>query len=202
MPDRFLSISGFILAGGESRRMGRDKAKLVLGTETLLERQIRLLQSVCRSVTVLGRPKDFPGLEVAVLADLEPGRGPLGGLATGLSATRTEYNLFLSCDLPLMEWRFLHWLAEQALESRAEALVPKTRGGEVQPLCAVYARRALPTLRATLAGGQNQARGFFPRVRWRVISWAEIARAGFSPRIFDNMNTPQDYEAAKRVLNS
>lgn len=198
MIQRFTSVSGFVLAGGASRRMGRDKAKLVLEGETLLERQVRLLQAVCRTVGIVGPPDSYRGLDVPVYPDEVRRRGPLGGIYSGLLHTRSEYNLFLSCDMPQLEARFLGWLIEQALEYQADVTVPRTRDGR-HPLCAVFRRRALAAIRYRLASGQNNVRGLFPRVGSRVVPWSEIARAGFSPRIFGNMNTPQDYEAARAV---
>jgi molybdopterin-guanine dinucleotide biosynthesis protein A len=198
MLDRFVSVSGFVLAGGASRRMGRDKAKLVLGEETMLERQIRLLRRVCRSVTVIGPPENFARVDVPVFPDELLGRGPLAGIYTGLSLSRTELNLFLGCDMPFMGARFLRFLCERACTSRADVTLPETRQQGLQPLSAVYRRRALGPIRARLAAGENEVSRFLPRVQCLVLPWREIARAGFPPRIFDNMNTREDYEAARR----
>jgi molybdopterin-guanine dinucleotide biosynthesis protein A len=182
--------------------MGQDKAKLVLEGETMLERQIRLLQAVCRAVGVVGPFGFCHGLEIPVFPDEVPRRGPLGGIHSGLLHTRSEYNLFLSCDMPYLEARFLDWLVAQALQHQADATVPKAREAGYQPLCAVYRRRVRAAIRARLASGQNDVQGFFLRVQTAVVPWREIARAGFAPRIFENMNTQQDYEAAKRRLEA
>jgi molybdopterin-guanine dinucleotide biosynthesis protein A len=200
MRQRFPSITGFVLAGGASQRMGQDKSKLLVAGEALLQRQIRLLHSVCRSVAVLGPPQSFAGLEVPVFPDERPGRGPLGGLYTGLLQTRTEFNLFLGCDLPFMEASFLRYLCRRALERQADVTVPESRHHEFEPLCAVYRRRALGAVRRSLDSGENKVTRFFSRVRCEMIPWPEVSRAGFSPRIFVNMNTPQDYEEAKRLV--
>lgn len=191
---------GFVLAGGASRRMGRDKALLALGSETILERQIRTLRAVCRGVAVLGPPDRYPQVGAPVYPDDFPGRGPLGGIVTGLRRTPTEFNLFLGCDLPFMEKRFLRFLAARALHDAADVTVPRTPDARLQTLCAVYRRRALPALRASLLAGENMIRRTFPRLRCRMIAWPEIARAGFSLRIFENMNAPADYEATLRRL--
>lgn len=180
--------------------MGKDKTRLVLSAETMVERQLRLLRSVCPSVTVLGPPESFYGLEACVLPDELPGRGPLGGLYTGLRWTSTEFNLFLGCDLPFMESSFLRILCQRALESRADVTVPMSHGRRLEPLCAVYRRRALGAVRNSLEAGENKVSGFYSVVRCEVIPWREIAGAGFGPRIFDNMNTPEDYAAARRTL--
>ncbi len=201
----FLTVTGFVLAGGASRRMGRDKAKLLLGDETMVERQLRLLRSVCRSAVVLGPPANLAGITSAgsplpCWPDELPGRGPLGGLYTGLRRTRTDFNLFLSCDLPFMETPFLHMLCQRALECRADVTVPESRDHGREPLCAVYRRRALAAIRKSLAAAEYKVDRFFSRVRCEVVPWSEIARAGFAPRIFANMNTPEDYEAAKAAI--
>jgi molybdopterin-guanine dinucleotide biosynthesis protein A len=181
--------------------MGYSKAHLLLGQETMLERQIRLLRSLCRSVAVLGPREELKSVEVPVFADEFAGRGPLAGLYTGLLRTHTEYNLFLSCDLPFMEVRFLRYLGARALEGEADVTVPESREREFHPLCAVYRRRALWAIRASLLAGENKVSRFFWRVRCRVLTAKEIARAGWGSRIFANMNTPDDYDAAKKVLS-
>jgi molybdopterin-guanine dinucleotide biosynthesis protein A len=218
MPRRSLGVTGFVLAGGRSRRMGMPKEKLVLEGETMLDRQIRLLRSVSRSAAVIGArasggdsgnarlvgmSADAPVTgDLPVISDVLPGRGPLGGIYSGLTWTRTEFNLFLACDLPFVNARLLRYIVQRALAGGADVTIPACREGEYQPLCAVYRRRARRAIRANLARGQNKVTGFFPRVRCRVIPWSEVARAGFPPRVFDNMNTPEEYDAAKQSIDS
>lgn len=208
MPRCFKSVSGFVLGGGASRRMGRPKALLVIGGETMIERQVRLLGAVAREVFVVGWPADHSKSKLTnVLRDLPflpdklAGRGPLGGIYTGLMQSRSEYNLFLSCDMPFVDGGFLEFLCRRALETRADVTVPKSRARRLEPLCAVYRRRALGAMGACLNSGENEIVRFFPRVRCEIIPWREFARAGFAPTIFDNINTPEEYEAAKRILN-
>lgn len=194
-------MTGFVLAGGASRRMGRDKALLALGHETILQRQVRTLRAVCDGVVVIGSPERYSGLAGPVIPDDLIGGGPLRGIYTGLRHTRTEFNLFLGCDLPFMQARFLRVLAARALEDGADVTVPQTLDGCLQTLCAVYRRHALGAIRSRLAAGENMIRRVFPRIHCRVVEWPEIARAIFSRRIFDNMNTPTDYETAKRMTS-
>jgi molybdopterin-guanine dinucleotide biosynthesis protein A len=181
--------------------MGHPKPLLTLAGETVLERQVRLLRSICRSVAVIGLSDGLPSIDVPLIPDVIRGRGPLGGIFTGLLRTRTEFNLFLGCDLPFVTARFLDFLARRALQCGAIATAPEMPTGGVQPLCAVYRRAALPRVRANLEAGQDKAQALVRRLRSAVIPWREIARAGYSPRIFANINTPEDYEAAKRILN-
>jgi molybdopterin-guanine dinucleotide biosynthesis protein A len=178
--------------------MGFDKARLPLGSERMVDRQIRLLRAICCSVSIIGPPDRFADTGVQVYEDEIPGKGPLGGIHTGLRRTRTEFSLFLSCDMPLMEERFLRYLCEQALASRASATVPPPWAKGRYPLCAVLRRRALSRVRSCLASGQNQVGRFFSGAQRRTISKAEFARAGFSPRIFCNLNTPEEYEKVRQ----
>ena len=187
--------------GGASRRMGRPKHGLMLGGETLLTRAVRKVRSVASRVYILG-PEDWArGLDFVALPDEFPGNGPLGAIYTGLLHTRTEFNVFLSCDVPFMEARFLRYLVWQALGSRADVTLAATPHRGYQPLCAAYRRRALPAVRRCLAAGRNKVAGFFPVVQVRVLRWPELARAGFRPSIFDNLNTPADYEGAIMRMN-
>lgn len=201
-PPRWDSVYGWVLAGGASRRMGRPKADLVLAGATMLERQIRLLRAVGFPVAVVGYRGSRSGLGVPVLDDDFPDRGPLAGISAGLGHTRREFNLFLGCDLPFMERRFLEFLCCRALESGADVTLPHSAGGRAQPLCALYRRRIAGIIRGQLESGWNKVDRFFPRVRTERILWPEMARLGFPPRIFDNMNTPEDYEDAVRRLGN
>jgi molybdopterin-guanine dinucleotide biosynthesis protein A len=182
--------------------MGIDKARLPWGSESMVERQIRLLRAICRSVAIIGPPDRFPDAGIQVYEDEIPGRGPLGGVHTGLRRARTEFSLFLSCDMPLMEAGFLRYLCQQALASRASATLPPPWAKEVYPLCAVLRRRVLSTVRSSLSLGQNQVGRFFKKVQRRTISKAEFRRAGFFPRIFYNANTPEEYEKVRRQFEA
>ena len=205
MPLRNSSIAGFVLAGGASLRMGRDKALLVIGGETMLARQVRLLRLVCRSAAALGPPERLQPLGVPIIADEISGRGPLAGIYAALLHSRTEYNLLLSCDMPFMEPRFLRSLCRLAMESAADVTLPEaqdlgSRLLRLHPLCAVYRKKALPAVRASLVLDENRVSRFIRHVPCRVWHWREIHRAGFRPNIFANMNTFADYEAAIRMI--
>jgi molybdopterin-guanine dinucleotide biosynthesis protein A len=182
--------------------MGFDKARLPLGSETMVGRQIRLLRAICCSVSIIGPPEEFADAGIQVYEDEIAGRGPLGGIHSGLRRARTEFSLFLSCDMPLMDARFLRYLCEQALVSRASATVPPPWAKGVYPLCAVLRRGVLATVRSSLSLGRNQLGRFFRKVQRRTISKAEFARAGFSPRIFYNTNTPEEYEKVRRQFEA
>ncbi|HUI40849.1 MAG TPA: molybdenum cofactor guanylyltransferase [Terriglobia bacterium] len=197
MKERFSELTGFVLAGGASTRMGRPKQDLQLERETLLARMVRRAQAVAGTVVVLGPLECACGLGVRTLPDELRRRGPLGAIYTGLRHTRTEFNLFLSCDLPFIEARFLRFLAGRALASRADATLVETPDGNLQPLAGIYRRRALGAVRRSLENGRNKVTSFFCAVRVHRVQWPEAARAGFRASIFDNLNTPDDFARAR-----
>src|SRR5436190_7456871 len=148
MLHRFKSVTGYVLAGGASRRMGRPKALLVLDGVTMLERQLLLLRNVTGKVFVAGWPDGIPhshlpksARKFRFLPDEPLGRGPLGGIYSALKRSRTEYNIFVGCDMPFIGTEFLEYIYRTALHTRADVTVPKSRNRRLNPVCAVYRRR-------------------------------------------------------------
>jgi len=190
--------AGFILVGGESKRMGEDKALLLLDGRPLLCNLIEKLRPHVAEVALIGPPARYAGFGVSLIEESSPGRGPLPALCAGLAWSARRWNLFLACDLPLLHGDFLAFLLRAAFASRAQAVIPQTADGW-QPLCAVYHREALSKmerLEEKDAGiiealGQLQVEVLTPE-RWRG--------AGFSERMFKNMNTPADREEIARDL--
>lgn len=178
--------------------MGRPKADLRLDGEPMLVRQIRLLRKVAQRVVVVGgKPGYLDEFNVPQIPDAFAGRGPLAGLYTALLESRTDFNLVLGCDLPFVNRRLLGFLVARAAAAGSDVTVPRSHDGRLQPLCAVYRRRALYAVRSCLEAGDNKLRGFYPRVHCKIIAWRELADAGFRASIFNNMNTPEDYEYAR-----
>lgn len=198
-------LTGFVLAGGASRRMGAPKHALIFDGETLLWRALGLLRRVATPVVVLGPPDrllDSLGTsDVRLLPDALPGHGPLGAIYTGLLHTHTELNLFLSCDLPFMKRRFLLYLAAAARTTQADVILARTPHQGLQPLAAIYRRRIFAAVRRSLTRGENKITKFFRAVQVHVIEWPELTRAGFRLSIFDNLNTQEDYARAARRLH-
>src|SRR3989338_4233667 len=192
-------VGGFVLVGGESRRMGRAKALLELNSVPLALRAAQLLQPHVAAVALLGPPERFAHLGVRVLADRRPGRGPLEALCAALASSPCEWNLFLACDLPFLEGEFLGALVRRALAGRAQAVVPRTADGW-QPLCGAYRRECVPAMEQALARGSAGIVEVLPALQVDAIEGEELARLGFSERLFRNLNTPADWETAQREL--
>ena len=192
------SITGFVLAGGESTRMGSDKAFLQLGNETLVARAMRLAGAVSGEVRIVGSAARFAG-HGTVVEDVFPKRGPLGGIHAALHSSGTDLNLVLAVDLPFVEPRLLDYIIARAHGCDAVVTVPRASGGW-QPLSAVYRRAFAEAAETALAQGKNKIDALFALVKTEIIDEDELTRAGFSPAMFRNLNTPEDWEFAQHHL--
>jgi len=184
-------VTAFVLAGGKSTRMGADKAFVRLGNETFLDRALKLARAVADEVRIVGDTKKFAGFNCAVVEDVYRDCGPLGGIHAALNSSRSELNLVLAVDLPLMRPEFLDYLIRQARDVGAIVSVPNAAGG-LQPLCAVYRREFAAIADESLRAGKNKIDPLFAKVRAQVIEEGELVRAGFSAEMFRNVNTPGD----------
>jgi molybdenum cofactor guanylyltransferase len=191
-------ITGFVLAGGKSSRMGTNKALLTLNGNTLIERTKKLLESVCQQVFILGS-RELYGSFGDCFEDIYPDCGPLAGIHVALANSRTQFNLITAVDTPFLTVEFLDYMVERALESQAVVSTPRI-AGYVQPLCAVYSREFLPIAEAALKSGSYKIVPLFPKDRTLVLAEEDLGRFASGADMFDNLNTPEDLERARRRL--
>lgn len=181
--------------------MGQDKALLELNRQPLAMRMVETLRPVVSEVGLVGSPERYRHLGLPVLADREAGKGPVAGIATALAASWFEWNLVVACDLPYLETRFLQLLLEEAADGEWDAVVPRVGPAPGwQPLCAAYHRRALPAFERVLAGERLKISLAYEALRVRAITEKELARFALPERMFENINTPADYEEAERYF--
>jgi molybdenum cofactor guanylyltransferase len=207
--------SGIILAGGASRRMGRDKAWIELGGKALVRRVIDRLRLICEDVLIVaGDLEPFQSLDVRLTGDLFPGNGSLGGIYSGLSAARHSPAIVVGCDMPFLNTRLIGYmlaLAEEydiVIPSALDPSKPKrivatqltAKDAELHPLHAVYSRNCLEPIAARLREGDLRMISFHSDVRVRVVSAAEIER--FDPKHISlfNVNSPEQLRLAERWL--
>ncbi len=176
------AVTAFILAGGKSTRMGSDKAFLELGGRPLLLHAIEIARSVVESVKVVGDPAKF-GRFGPVIPDIYCDHGPLAGMHAALASTETAWNLILAVDQPFLTPAFLRYLISVARSSGA---------------CAIYRKQFGALAEEALKAGRNKIDKVFSDVSLRVIDEAELSRAQFSPAIFRNVNTPEDWDEARK----
>jgi len=189
-------IAGFIMAGGESSRMGRDKALLRVDGVPLIVRTARLVESVAGPPTVVGNPETYSPLGLRVIGDDWPGAGPLGGIATALRHSTAEWNLVVACDLPHLTRLWLAYLVSRAVASGADAVLPMNDRG-AEPLCAMYHNGCEPAIRAALERGTRKVTTGLEGVRVEFIAPAEWKAFDSDGLLFKNMNSPEDFEESR-----
>ena len=187
-------ITAFVLAGGHSSRMGQDKAFLALHGRTLLDHAIDCARAVTGNVRIVGRKEKFAGYG-DVVEDIFTDRGPLAGIHAALRSSSSELNLVLAVDTPFVQPCVLDYLVDLAATSTKLVTVPRVRGHH-QTLCAVYRRGFADVAEASLQAGKNRIDPLFTPDVAHVISEEEMQSLAFDPAMFDNLNTPEEYERA------
>jgi molybdopterin-guanine dinucleotide biosynthesis protein A len=214
----FPRVTALVLAGGQSRRMGRDKAFLDFDGITLIERVIERVQSVCaETIIVANDTEKYTRFVLRVVRDVYQGKGSLGGIFSGLQAASAEYVLAVACDLPFLNDALLRYLI--ALAPQADVVIPRSHAptgraknatryeqlavkeSGLQAMHAIYSKRCLEPMRARLLADDLRIINFFDEVRVRVVEPHEVAR--FDPQMlsFVNLNRPGDLATALSLVN-
>ena len=185
-------FTGYVLAGGQSSRMGRDKGLLKIEGRPMIQFAVSLLKQLTDRVVILGPVEKYGFLDVPVLPDLVASRGPLSAIYTGLEHSKTAVNLFLACDMPLMHGNFLKLLVERA--PLADAVLMRLGDGNLEPLCAIYNHSCLPIVKANYQSGRFKLSNLFLELKTLYLAEANLQEVGLDRRIFTNLNTPRDLE--------
>jgi len=194
------ALTGIVLAGGSSRRMGRDKAFLELDGRPLIAHVVECVARVCAEVLVVAsNVQPYAGLGARLVEDRFRGVGVLGGLHAGLEAAAHELALAVGCDMP-----FLNPALLRAFVGWAEGFdVAVLRQGEqVEPLHGAYRRTCLPAMEAAIHANRRRIVSFFPQIRVRYVTPEEVAPFDPGLRSFRNVNTPEEWEAVQAAWTS
>jgi molybdenum cofactor guanylyltransferase len=191
-------VSGVILAGGKSRRMGGSpKALLPFGGRPLIEHIAETLRSVLSDcLVVTNAPELYTSLGLPMVGDAFPEGGALGGIYSGLRAAPGDAALCVACDMPFLSAPLVAHLAGRAAE--ADVVIPEA-AGELQPLHAVYGKTCLPAMERRLLAGQLKIAGFFGDVRVLRVPAGAIERFADPTVAFMNLNTPEDLARARAL---
>ena len=203
-----MSITGIVLCGGRSTRMGQDKGSLAFGGETLLQRAVRVVREVADEVIVVRREgqamaeqdpagggNPFLGLPVRVVHDPVDDLGPLAGIAAGLAASTTDINIVVACDMPLLKSAVLARLV--ALRGDADICVA-VADGHPSLLCAVYRSSVACVADELLAGGERRVMALLDRVQTKRVDAAAFRDIDPDLESFVSCNTPEAYQKMKR----
>ena len=194
--------TAIILAGGESQRMGCDKATLVLGEHSLLQRVIAIVQPIFPQVLVSVR-RHRPDIDLRQICDTQADAGPLAGLCAGLEQSTTPWVFAVATDMPFVQAALIEHLARQRFGSQdCQAVIPVV-AGHPQPLAAFYAVSALAVIQDLLAGdGKRSLRAALERLNVCYVDESELRAADPGLRSFFDLDTPDDVAAARRFEES
>ena len=195
-----IEVTGVLLAGGKSRRMGEDKRYLVVGEQTLLERGLGVLRSMFHEVLVVIAQDSAPlDIDARVVRDLVPDCGSLGGIYTGLTQATTPYIFAVACDMP-----FLNQAVMTQFTNRRDTadIVMARLATRLHPMHALYSKGCLPAMEQMIVARQLKIQELVSHASLRVqyVTEADLLNVDPTWRSFHNVNTPEDLEAASSLL--
>lgn len=194
-----MQTTGIILAGGKSSRMGTNKALLEIDGKTVIERIVEKLRPIVDNLIIVTNSfEEFAFLELPMVEDEWKGIGPLAGIHAGLTASKTERNLIVACDMPFISPELGTLLLEQLVEY--EAVVPQITE-QLHPLFAAYKRGVKEEVKKAIELEQLRIRKIFDRIYVKILTETELENLGVQIGQADtfNMNHPEEYEQAKNM---
>jgi len=189
-----------IQAGGQSSRMGEDKALKPFLGRPLIQRVIERLSPVADELIVTtNRPEDYAFLDLRLVADLKPGRGALGGLYTAIASAAHPIVAVVACDMPFASAKLIEAGSRLLVEEESDVVIARSDEG-YEPLHAIYRRETcLPAIEAAIDADQWKVIAWFPQVKVRVLTPDEIKRYDTLGLAFWNVNTPEEFAEAERI---
>lgn len=194
-------VTGVLLAGGKSRRMGQDKRLLSVGDETLYTRSVSVLRAIFeRVVVVIAQDSPLVASDAPVLRDIIPHCGSLGGLYTGLKEAGTQWVFAVACDMPFLDPGTIRHFT--GLKDEGDVIMAKLRNG-FQPMHALYHRNCLPIMERLIHAQDFKIHRLaeHPELRVRIVTPEELSRVDPDGRSFYNVNTPADLAAARSLFD-
>jgi molybdopterin-guanine dinucleotide biosynthesis protein A len=187
-------MTGIVLSGGENRRMGRDKAFLMLDGVPFIEHVLRVLRGIFpRIIIVTNAPDAYASYDACVVSDAFDKRGPLTGIYSGLLNSVDAYNFVVACDMPFLNAGLISYMA--GLADGQDIIVPMI-AGHVEPLHAIYSKRLLPIIEKHIQQDARQVQGIFHEARIHYVTEEEIDCFDPKKQSFRNLNTPEEYKEA------
>ena len=197
-----MDTSCIILAGGKGLRLGYNKVLETLGNKSLLQRVLSSINSLCREIILVTAqeliiPQFTSHQKLRTVTDIFPGKGPLGGIYTGLAASDSFYNLAIACDMPFLNQPLLRYMIQ--LSANFDVVVPRV-GNMVEPLHAVYTKNCSAPIEDMLKQDKLSVNKLFSLVRVRYVEAEEIDRFDPEHLSFFNINTEADLEKARELV--
>lgn len=173
-----------------------SKAHIKMGKHTIIEKTAKLFCDIFDEVIVItNKPDDYMNLGVKLASDIIPGKGPLGGIYSGLKLSSNHYNFIVACDMPFIEPSIIQYLQRYSKNDLFDVIVPEYNGF-IEPLFAIYSRNCIEPIVKNLKDNQLKIRCFFTQVRIKEVSYN---RFNAVEKSFFNINTKEDLHKAKRL---
>ena len=191
------AVSGIVLAGGQSSRLGMDKSFVNANGQPLIEHVVAKLTKLSDDVIIVtNSPENYNHLEAKLVGDIYPGKGSLGGIYSGLRAATNAHSLVVACDMPFLDLNLLRYMI--LLASGHDVVIPRI-GGFPEPLHAIYSKSCLEPIDRLLARGGLKIIDFFSEVRVHYVEEDEVDIFDPQHLSFFNVNTPNDLEEVKKL---
>lgn len=195
MSEAKTNMTAIILAGGNSIRMGQNKAFVPIDGVPIITRIHTLLTELFDEVIIITNQNDlFKNLDSRIYADLLPDKGALGGLYTGVFFSSFDYSFCVACDMPFIKRSLVQFLIRNT--DNADAVVPRTSDG-LQPLHAIYSKRCLDAMRRVIDQGKYKIIDFYNLVKVKILEESDFLYLDPLKESFMNVNTPEELRFAK-----
>ncbi|MFA5321031.1 MAG: molybdenum cofactor guanylyltransferase [Smithella sp.] len=190
------NITGIILAGGMNSRMGVNKAFMEIDGTRLIDKILALYRQIFSEIIIVTNdPLSYTEqTDAIIVTDIYKGKGPLGGIYTGLFYAKNDYAFISACDMPSLNKDFILYMIEQA--GKHDIIVPELPAG-FQALHAIYSRRCIPAIKKMIFSDKLKIAGFFKEMRLLKITEEKIKPFDKDGRLFLNINTPEEFEKIK-----
>jgi len=190
--------TGIILAGGKNSRMGANKAFLEIDGTRLIDKTINIYRGIFPEIIIVTNdPLAYVEFtDATIVTDIYKGKGPLGGIYTGLFYSKNNYAFVSACDMPYLNKDFIDYLTEQT--GKDDVIVPELHE-RYQPLHAIYSRNCLPSIKRLLLMDKLKITGFYRGMRVKTIGENQISPFDNNGRLFQNLNTPEDVEQLVKI---
>lgn len=193
------NITGIILAGGKSTRMGENKSLLGLNGKTVIERVADMMKSIFQEVIIItNTPDEYNFINIPMCKDIYENKGPLAGIHSGLTNSKTEKNFVISCDIPLMEKEMIEFIINYRTD---KPITVCKADGFLQQLVGLYSKSILPAINNLLNNGDQNSSVFslLDKVKPEIINAEELEN--YKEFMFLNMNRPEDYNKIKKLMS-
>jgi len=190
------SLAAIILSGGFSSRMGMDKGLVLFRGKPMIEWSLEIAASVTENIMIISNQSDYKKFGYPIHHDILRGKGPLGGIHTGLTYSNSMHNLVLACDLPMLNSVFINYLVSETSEQ--DKIVVPRQGDSMEPLCAIYHKDCLSRIEEAAGSEDLSLHGLIGSLNTKFLDLDKNAPY-YSPYLFSNINNMEELKELEKI---